>query len=614
MKVRLYFINLDDCVERWSEFKDIIEPVCDEMGYELHRLAAVDTRSNIMRCEEYGLSLNPVGILAESYFSVGNGAVGCYLSHYLIWKDMIDSEVDYGFAIEDDANVDDLKALLRSQPLAELCDGHDLVQVNNRELTLHCSLFPDDKDTLSSGFDGTESFLITNTGANKLFNLTHNHTCFKDVVNPTPSHIWLNQPGLKGLDRKKVTTELFPLLKDEAFDWSCTSSICAAVDKFIGMCSSPGLGDDVRLNIGCVPTINLNDTESDIFSGTKGYWQMNNSEFIQSILSRKYKKWLKHRDVMHDFDITPGGDSIVVTCVIRDEAQLLLSFIKHYERMGATHFIFIDNNSIDDSIDIIERDVSVELRIVRTEDSYGESEFGMTWVHEELLDYCKDVWCVVVDVDEYIVLRNHDDLNQYRSYMSERDLNVSQMLLVDMYPESLDKQYTGDPFDHSCYHDMFTNNGTIFTDTGPDGCTIVKGGVRERVFGEGEAGNSSCCLVKKSFFKYDFYETHSVSVGMHWLLPYEFTDWTFDKWDQYDGCIRYDDVQLIAHFKFVKTDLQQYFKSRVTRDEDWNGSEEYKKYISNFPVTFIDYEHSVKYNTSKPFLFGYTVDRISIIT
>ena len=49
------------------------------------------------------------------------------------------------------------------------------------------------------------------------------------------------------------------------------------------------------------------------------------------------------------FKNEPSDNSIVLICVLRDEILLLPYFIEYYTKMGVSHFIFVDNDSIDDS-------------------------------------------------------------------------------------------------------------------------------------------------------------------------------------------------------------------------------------------------------------------------
>ena len=615
IKIKGYFVSLPEYKNRWETFKVRTHEAREKTGVNIELIDAVDTRKDIHKCKEFGLELDPQGLLQQFYFSHGNGAVGCYLSHYVIWKKIVEEDVDYGIAIEDDANYVDLAKLISSEKIPEICDEYDLVQINTRGVTKFAANNPEDVLTTYTGFDGTEAYLVTKQGAQKLIDLTHDHSCFQDIVHSYSPHLWLDVPNISDDKIKVKTEEHFPILKNWEVDYSMKNSICVAADKFLGYACWPGLPDDRGLRASFKPLINLRPggAVSDILHDTKGYWQMNNGEFMQFILSKQFKWWEKDRRIIRDFETEITDDSIVVVCVGRDEHILIPKFIEHYEYMGATHFIYIDNQSIDNSVNLFESNCNVDCKIIQTNDSYAKANFGLDWVHEQLLELCKDVWCVAVDIDELILLREHETLDQYRNYMMQNNYNVSQNLLVEMYPRELGVECVDDPFEHSDHYDRFTDKAMYFQDSAGDGSRVIKGGVRQRVFAHfpGPANNESCCLVKKSFFKYDFYDSHSVSVGMHWMLPYDFVDWDYNHWDKHKDQMRIDpDLNIIAHFKFVETDLGQYFQTRVDRGQDWNNSEEYKNYIDNLPTTFYDDNTSTKY-TTKDQLYKDTIDLIN---
>ena len=69
-----------------------------------------------------------------------------------------------------------------------------------------------------------------------------------------------------------------------------------------------------------------------------------------------------------DFNNNIQENSFILLCVLRDEYILLEYFINYYEKLGVTHFIFIDNNSIDESFQYL---LNNGLKF-STEDSYQE--------------------------------------------------------------------------------------------------------------------------------------------------------------------------------------------------------------------------------------------------
>jgi hypothetical protein len=291
----------------------------------------------------------------------------------------------------------------------------------------------------------------------------------------------------------------------------------------------------------------------------------------------------KQKIIKKNFSCNPNQDSITLICVFRDEELLIPHFINYYEKMGVSHFIFIDNSSIDKSIEKISTHCTKDYRIVERVGNYSQANFGVDWATEELDLFCKNTWCGVVDIDEFILLQNDANFNQLKKEMLASKANVCEFILCEFYPKSFPKNVEPfDPFIHSDYYDNFYNPdyfSTRFYKKTNKGSFGIWGGLRKRIFSETISENRKYCLNKKLFFNYDFYNHCKLSAGMHWLD---------DKNEQTTNQkIKYfEHKKIVAHFKFVKPDIINFFKKRIKRNQDWQGCEEYKSYVKNFQTSF----------------------------
>ena len=292
-------------------------------------------------------------------------------------------------------------------------------------------------------------------------------------------------------------------------------------------------------------------------------------------------------------------DSIILICVIRDEELLLPYFINHYKRIGVSHFIFIDNGSIDGTIKYILQLDDVNYKLYSTNESYAQNNYGVSWVNKILDKHCKDRWCLTVDIDELLTPPDKKSLLDIRLDMENSNSNITQTCLVDFYPSDIYKEYAkGSPFiSHSDHFDSSQNCESFYA---PDTSLTIKGGSRQRLFNF----DSFPCLTKRSFFKYDFYNTHECQVGYHWILPKTFESWASmdaEKWINSSPELRFTKSHiLIKHFKFIKPDLKKFFNTRVSRNEDWDNSSEYKSYLNSNIASFL-HEESIKYKNDKQF-------------
>ncbi len=104
---KIFCINLLDNVDRWSN----VMKQTNKYNMDVVRFPAVDCRGlpKMMMYKEY-LNRETIKELIDVdrnngrwYFGqLTPGAVGCYLSHYGIWKKMLDEEIEVALILEDD--------------------------------------------------------------------------------------------------------------------------------------------------------------------------------------------------------------------------------------------------------------------------------------------------------------------------------------------------------------------------------------------------------------------------------------------------------------------------------------------------------------------------------
>ena len=322
--------------------------------------------------------------------------------------------------------------------------------------------------------------------------------------------------------------------------------------------------------------------------------------------------------LLKPFKFSVDESSIIAICVVRDEELLIPAFINHYKSLKVSHFVFIfiiDNGSTDNSIEyLLARSSDLNIQIWQTEDSYSENSYGLDWVNKTLNDQFKNHWCLVVDIDEFILPRGFYDLPSLAKSMKRDKCNILATLLIDFYPESFDVdnyEKFGSPFIHSNLFDKMSENSVFYHDA-KDGSKCIKGGMRHRISDSTNAPSyESVCLTKRSFFNYDFYDTHHLDVGMHWIIPNDFENWgSYNNWEFSNKYLKfYHEINIIAHFKFIKPNLSDYFQKRISLNQDWDNSSEYKKYLKNLKKSFYTENFSLSYR-NQGYLYNYTIDQI----
>ena len=97
---KVYLINLDRRVDRRHK----MEAALDELGVEYERVSAVDGKREIDEdyIKKYGISMMPD--FSEPYHQrpIKHGEIGCFMSHYNIWLDILEKGYENTIVLEDD--------------------------------------------------------------------------------------------------------------------------------------------------------------------------------------------------------------------------------------------------------------------------------------------------------------------------------------------------------------------------------------------------------------------------------------------------------------------------------------------------------------------------------
>jgi hypothetical protein len=285
------------------------------------------------------------------------------------------------------------------------------------------------------------------------------------------------------------------------------------------------------------------------------------------------------------------GRAVFLVCVFRDEELLLDYFVRYYRKLGVTHFLFVDNSSVDAGPEFLMGLDDVNLWLYRTEDSYRDATQGTDWINRLLADHCVGEYCLVVDADELFMFDSsrYTDLNALVGEMEASGSNVVVTTLLDMYPRETNDSYQkgADFLTHSSLYDAW--NAKYYREQGPIYKSMKHkvGGVRERVLG------TTACIHKFPLFKFNF-SPIGVAPGVHFF--------------QRKGKVLlksrkirlHADPSLLLHFKFIKPNLKEFFQARIDNNQNWDNSVEYRSYSQAMEgkgkLEFYSPEYSVDFN------------------
>jgi len=248
---------------------------------------------------------------------------------------------------------------------------------------------------------------------------------------------------------------------------------------------------------------------------------------------------------------------------------MLEYFLKYYSAIGITHFICIDNDSSDGSLEYLQG-AKENILLFHTNEEFKDNK--MKWTTYVLDTYCKHRWCAIIDADELIYVK---DLRVLIQQLNEEKANMCVFYLLDMYPRYTDRVYRkGESFlKHSNYYDKETSTNNWWGY-----------GLRKRVM------NINVCLRKHAFFKYIFSGSYTLTTGCHQINTIVDT-----------GCIKKSkQTRILLHFKFIRPDLKELFETRAREEQYWNKSIEYKAYCKRNNYAFYDPECSACIDDIKP--------------
>lgn len=250
---------------------------------------------------------------------------------------------------------------------------------------------------------------------------------------------------------------------------------------------------------------------------------------------------------------------LVLITVLKDEIRRIKAFLRHYRRLGVEVFYIVDNDSSDGTTEYLRQ--QPDVRLFHSNESFAQSGFGLWWARYLISQYLEDRWCIMVDVDEFLVFPHSEyiSLQLLCNYMEKNGHEILQTFMLDLFPERLtdSKDWSGETVPQQAC--PYFDNDYLFTPQFMAPYLDVRGGFRRRLMGDGHGAGP--LLVKVALFKggsgVDFYE------AAHHTSP----------------AILSDVTGVLLHCKFVG-EFQKYVESHVDSKEHVFASLEYRHYLS----------------------------------
>ncbi|WP_435661205.1 glycosyltransferase family 2 protein [Leisingera caerulea] len=176
-------------------------------------------------------------------------------------------------------------------------------------------------------------------------------------------------------------------------------------------------------------------------------------------------------------------EGVLVFTVLRNEITRLPFFLEHYRRLGAVHFLAVDNGSDDGSAEFLADQPDVSLW--RAAGSYRDTRFGLDWLGWLLIRYGHGRWCLTVDADELLVYSGMEahGLGALAQRLEQQGRTGFGALMLDLYPKGPLGTQGYAPGQDPCEVLQWFDAGPYrAARQQPMGNLWVQGGARERVF------------------------------------------------------------------------------------------------------------------------------------
>ena len=277
-----------------------------------------------------------------------------------------------------------------------------------------------------------------------------------------------------------------------------------------------------------------------------------------------YKKNSLVKDVFKNVELVQKqvqNKDIVLLCLLQNGTYFIPSFMEHYTALGFKNFVFLDNDSSDNSVELLKE---YNCTILKTNLPYKTYK----WVFKQYLvkKFGVKKWSLYVDIDELWDFPASDkiELTSFVKYLDKNNFNAVQSHMLDMFSgESLNNLMQFKDANLKKAYTYYDNSGLIEKKYTAAYNTINNpetrhywGGVHHSIF-----GIKNIYISKIPLIKWD--KTISVHESSHTS--------TF---------INIADVStVLLHYKFV---LGFYEKAhRILKDGAyWNAGETYKKYLT----------------------------------
>lgn len=266
--------------------------------------------------------------------------------------------------------------------------------------------------------------------------------------------------------------------------------------------------------------------------------------------------------------IRPGD--ILLFSAIRNEKVRLPYFLRYYRDLGVEHFLFVDNDSTDGTLEYLGGQGDVSLW--HTTRSYKRATYGVDWLNYLQRTYAHGHWSLVVDPDEFFIYPFCDTrpIRALTDWLDNSSIRSFSAMLIDVYPKGPLDAVPYRPGQNPLEIANWFDSGNYTIRKNPTyGNLWIQGGPRSRTFFADDPGKAPA-LNKIPLVKWSRRYVYVSST--HALLPRGLNQ-VYDEWggEKASGAL--------LHAKFLDTFAAK-AQEELSRNQHYADSAEYKAYAA----------------------------------
>lgn len=246
-------------------------------------------------------------------------------------------------------------------------------------------------------------------------------------------------------------------------------------------------------------------------------------------------------------------DKPTIICVVKNEADKLFNFFNHYSKLGYFNYVFIDNDSRDDSVTIMKEN---QATVYKCAEPFSTNR-KIAWINKVYSTLPDGMWTVLLDADELLVYIDYENMsfNAAINRLEKKKINTAAAVMIDMFSKEpvRRKDYLKE---YRYFENSFHEEKSYYFNS-------LYGGIREREF---KFGSDRIFLIKKHPIvkKTD----DSMLIHCHYIYPY---------YRNFESVIYFG----LLHYKLFDSEIEKY--KRIAQEGCYgDNSIEYKTYLKTF--------------------------------